>query len=96
MQKLPTFIKKPLEVEAIQFKGVYPEDQQLIKRLSEGKHLYKTLGVSMIHVYNLNGWTTVHPGDYVVFDNLEVYPVKPEYFEKHYVATNPDIRAEAA
>ena len=79
--------KKPVEIEAIQFKRDCFED---INEFAEGNATnFRTEkcinGRSYCEIKTLEGLMTATEGDYIIKDvNGEVYPCKPDIFEKTY------------
>lgn len=74
------FRKKPVVIEAIQFKG----DENLIECLSflDGQ---KAGGDDSIIIMTLEGDMRASKGDYIIKGvNGEFYPCKPDIFEKTY------------
>lgn len=85
-----TYVKKPVKVEAIQFKG----DENLMECLEFLKAL-KPGGDDLI-IRTLEGDMKVSKGDYIIKGvNGEFYPCKPDIFKKTYSLVIPDHIQEA-
>lgn len=79
---MPKYTRKPTTVEAIQFKGVYREDTELMRHLAGVR--YTKASQSSLVIHTLSGPQQVHPGDYVIFGTHDVYPCRADIFEAIY------------
>lgn len=79
-------IKKPVEIEVIQFDNI--DSAYDISQWAKGKIKYKVsrkFDIGYMYVETLEGIMTASLGDYIVKGvNGEFYPVKPDIFEKTY------------
>lgn len=81
------FRKKPVVIEAIQFQGMdsYLEVCDLAK--AKGTDIYDVLEfiTGGMYIKTLEGKMRANPGDWIIFGvNNEIYPCKPDIFEKTY------------
>lgn len=79
---MPHFQKKPLIVEAIEFKGTYQGDRELLSRLA--KTPYRLMGRDNLQIRTLSGWQVALPGDFVLFGTHDVYPIKADVLHATY------------
>lgn len=78
------FVKKPIEIEAIQFTG---ENHEEIINFTEGKVELKTKSSSdtSLYVHTLEGEMQAIPSDYIIKGvHGEFYPCKKAIFQKTY------------
>lgn len=78
------FVKKPIEIEAIQFTG---ENHEEIINFTEGKVELKTKSSSdtSLHILTLEGEMQAIPSDYIIKGvHGEFYPCKEAIFKKTY------------
>lgn len=76
--------KKPVEVEAVLFKGSSSQIAALMSWMSGSEYVHPTVQTSdhcTMPIHTLEGVMTAKPGDYIVKGTRgEFYPVKPEPF----------------
>lgn len=77
-------VKKPVEIEYIQFKNMVNAGE--IERWTNLKARYEdSTGKDLIYIDTLEGTMTASINGYIVKDvHGEFYPVKPDVFEKTY------------
>lgn len=87
--------KKPVEVEAVQFKGGADSALEVIKWImgNGGRASYETVDMDtiagMIGIQTLEGRMHATPGDYIICGvQGEFYPCKPGIFEQTYDASD--------
>jgi hypothetical protein len=74
------FIKKPVEVEAMQWTG---DNQDAIEMWSKNKVRY--IGGDLLEIVTLEGNMIASPGDWIIRGvNGEFYTCKPDIFQKSY------------
>lgn len=75
--------KKPVEVEAVQWTG---ENDDEISIFAGGKVLFMWFAKRrVLLVETIDGATRAHVGDWIIKGlNDEIYPCKPDIFEKTY------------
>jgi hypothetical protein len=84
------FRKKPVEIEAMQFKGGWGYNGREICKWvgdSGGKIRWTTYsdGIGILIIETLEGTMTAIPGNYIIKGvNGEFYPCKPDIFDKTY------------
>jgi hypothetical protein len=82
--------KKPVVIEAVQYNGTRDWGEApdwLIKATQKDPSQPGSLNVHERHatIYTLEGIHTANPGDYIIRGvNGELYPCKPDIFEKTY------------
>ena len=82
------YIKKPVEVEAVQFDGTDESVEWLLPQLKSGE-----IGraCNKLYIKTLEGVMEAKVGDYVIKGvNGEFYPCKPDIFEKTYEKIEDD------
>jgi len=84
------YMKLPIVIEAIQWTPNNRKEEDpdwLVKAIERGEVTFRNFGFSgaeMI-IYTLEGPMTAQPGDYIIQGiNKELYPCKPDIFEKTY------------
>lgn len=89
---IKTYIKLPVPIEAVQWKGSPVIDTQEERKFLLDKSQFGIDGEEVVlTVHTLEGDMKVHPGDYIVRGvDGEFYPVKKEIFEKTYVEAKED------
>lgn len=85
---MPKFVKKPVEVEAVQFKGSTTDMVDIRRWINTGiytESAIKTRDIRSFELATVHGAVTVNVGDWVVKANQdEFYPVAPSVFEQNY------------
>lgn len=86
---MPTFRKKPVEVEAVQFAGEMPELLPDWLRAAFDKPMEQVGAVfenaDALMIRTLEGDLTVSPGDWIIQGTAgELYPCKPAIFAEIY------------
>lgn len=86
---MPKFRKKPVVIEAVKYLGNGNMENSgvpdWIWRAFETKVLLPTNGSDPLLVVTLEGNMTVNPGDFIIQGvSGELYPCKPDIFEKTY------------
>ena len=84
------FRKKPIVIEAIQFKNDDPETLVAINELLDPMRVsYRNPKHPVIIIDTLEGEMTAQIGDWIIKGvNGECYPCKPDIFEKTYEPVN--------
>ena len=82
------YIKKPVEVEAVQFDGTDESVEWLLPQLKSGEI---SRACNKLYIKTLEGVMEAKVGDYVIKGvNGEFYPCKPDIFEKTYEKIEDD------
>lgn len=91
---MSTFRKKPVEVEAVQWRG--PQDCEEVFAFLGWTHLDDDgVGHDEIIIPTLEGTMTVSPGDWVIRGvQGEFYPCKPDIFEATYEPAHAEQEGE--
>ena len=91
MKPVMRYRKKPVEVEAVLFKGGPDDALDVIKWIQSGggRASYETVDMDTIHgmigIQTLEGRMHATPGDYIIRGvQGEFYPCKPDIFEQTY------------
>ena len=91
MKPVMRYRKKPVEVEAVLFKGGPDDALEVIKWIQSGggRASYETVDMDTIHgmigIQTLEGRMHATPGDYIIRGvQGEFYPCKPDIFEQTY------------
>jgi hypothetical protein len=92
---MPKYRKKPVEIEAMQFKGPdprYVDDMTVFDEWVSTKKIGKLccyIGSNFI-IPTLEGDMIAQPGDWVICGvKGELYPCKPDIFDETYEAVEP-------
>lgn len=79
------YIKMPISVEAVQWRGSDYTDNQRKWIFESGKVSFGGIRPPTLFIHTLEGYMKAHSGDYIVKGvDGEFYPVKKEIFEKTY------------
>lgn len=85
---MPMFRKKPVVVEAMQFKGWWSGDgKEICDWVGKDAEWHAGAGIEpgMLRIYTLEGTMLAQEGDWIIKGvNGEFYPCKPEIFAKTY------------
>ena len=93
---MPKFRKKPVVIEAMQFKGhdplhvdeVMAFDDWMVANQGDRKCRYAG---NTVVIPTLEGDMTADPGDWIIRGITgELYPVKPDVFQQSYEAVNDE------
>lgn len=78
--------KKPVVVEAVQYKDGSPENLFEIEKFAgDNVHIDKKAVPPLVFIHTPEGTMEAKPGDYIIKGvNGEFYPCKPDIFEKTY------------
>lgn len=84
---MPIYQKKPIKIEAVQYLGFtapnFTDYPVWLLKAIESKVITKTRKGLFVH--SLEGLMKVSKGDYIIKGiNGEIYPCKPDIFEKTY------------
>jgi hypothetical protein len=84
------FIKKPVEIEAVQFTMNSLEDiRNVIDFIKESDYDISYLGEGKIYIETLEGVMCANDGDWIIKGiKGEFYPCKPDIFEATYEKVN--------
>ena len=75
------YIKKPVEVEAVQWTGTNIDEIEKFAR----EHIYEHTTIAKIAISTQEGIMVANIGDYIIKGvNGEFYPCKPDIFKKTY------------
>lgn len=87
MQRFLRYVKRPIEVGAYKWNGVYNKDVLKPNPVGTAKQC-ELCGISLAKhglIESLDGVMVVCPGDYIIRGvEGEIYPCKPSIFEKTY------------
>lgn len=86
---MPQYRKKPVVVEALQWKG---DNEEEMEKFAFGCFLTVDLedrcddpdATAELFVAANSTWLPIHTGDWVIKDQLGSYPCKPDIFEQTY------------
>ena len=85
---MPEFRKKPVQIEAIQFRGSSSQREALRHWMAGGQYrepAVATRDLGPLQIHTLEGTMTADPGDYVIRGvQGEFYPCKPDIFAQTY------------
>ncbi len=90
---MPKFRKKPVEIEAVEWKGPesWPAVLAMAPDASDKVFLFDHLSVDL-QIRTLEGVMTASPGDWVIRGvKNELYPCKPDIFAATYEASPVDL-----
>lgn len=77
--------KKPVVIEAIQWKGTKESFDSIIETFKEMDWVPGDIGSYQFRIKTLEGWHTASKGDYIIKGvNGEFYPCKPDVFQMTY------------
>lgn len=83
---MPKYCKKPVVVEALQWRGTFESYEEIEKFALRGDPI-KTIGRydDKLEIPTLEGTMTASKGDYIIRGiSGEFYPCKPDIFEQTY------------
>lgn len=82
---MPQFRKKPVVIEAVQYKGDISEVLDAFEDMEVEINYFPNANVSSFFIQTLEGKMEASPGDWIVKGiKGEFYPVKPDIFEQTY------------
>ena len=81
------YVKKPVVIDAIQWKGTAKSFDEITSGFPEMRWLPGEMGSKSFNVITLDGMHIASCGDWIIKGvNGEFYPCKPDVFEKTYSA----------
>lgn len=84
-----TFVKKPVEIQALQFTGYNHNEVSAFIGYSTDDGSASWEEVEFFDIYTLEGVMTASPGDWIIRGvQGEYYPCKPDIFEQTYEEVN--------
>lgn len=79
------FVKKPVEIEAVQFHGGWSGDGSLICDWVGKNATWSCKNGGVMEIFTLEGVMTAHAGDWIIKGvKGEFYPCKPDIFAATY------------
>lgn len=87
------FRKKPVVIEAIQYDGTHQSHREIVSAFGANISADKDGAGRPLSITTLEGVMTARVGDWIIKGvNGEVYPCKPDIFEKTYEQVETESR----